>query len=298
MSKGFTIVGLGEALWDVFPNGPRFGGAPANFACHAAMLGADASLVSRVGDDELGARAVASLRACGVDVEHVGNGPFPTGTVQVELDAAGKPTFEIREDAAWDHLEWSYDKEVLAAWADAVCFGTLCQRGEESRQTIRRFLSFTRLDCLRVFDVNLRQPFYDREVILDSLQRATVLKLNDDELPIIASMLHLSGTEAESMAEIGRRYDLALVALTRGSRGALLLAGGTIRECAGLPVLVVDTVGAGDAFTAALTLGWLRGRDLEEIGRHACRVAAFVCSQAGATPTLPEELRNPAGVQG
>ena len=291
MAKRFTIVGLGEALWDEFPDGPRFGGAPANFACHAAMLGADASLVSRVGDDDLGARAVAALRACGVDASHVGTGPFPTGTVRVELDPAGKPTFTIREGVAWDRLAWSDDLEALAARADAVCFGTLGQRSTESRETIRRFLTATGPNGVRLFDVNLRPPFYDRQVVLDSLNLANALKLNDDELPIVASMLGLSGTEAGLMAELARRYRLPLVALTRGARGAMLLARGTFYECAALPVKVVDTVGAGDAFTAALTLGWLRGDDLGDVGRRACRVAEFVCSQAGATPTLTGATR-------
>ena len=291
MSEHFTIVGLGEALWDEFPDGPRFGGAPANFACHAAMLGADASLLSRVGDDDLGARAVAALRACGVDTSHVGTGPFPTGTVRVELDAAGKPTFAIRENVAWDHLAWADDLGALATRADAVCFGSLGQRSTESRDTIRRYLGATGSDCLRLFDANLRPPFYDRQVILDSLGLANALKLNDDELPIVAAMLGLSGNEAEMMAELARRFGLALVALTRGARGAVLLAGGVFHECTSLPVAVVDTVGAGDAFTAALTVGWLRGDDLGEVGRRACRVAEFVCSQAGATPTLPEALR-------
>jgi fructokinase len=292
MGERFTVVGLGEVLWDVFPDGPRFGGAPANFACHAAMLGADAAMVSRVGADELGEQAVASLRGHGVDTQHVGcGGDHPTGTVRVELDAAGKPRFAIAEGVAWDDIPWSDDLATLAARADAACFGTLGQRSEASRRTIRRFLEATGPRCLRIFDVNLRPPFDDRQIVLDSLRLADALKLNDEELPIVAAMCGVGGVGLEAMAGLRARYGLRLVALTRGEHGAVLLAGGAASECAAAPVRVQDTVGAGDSFTAAMALGWLRGRDPDAICRHACRVAAFVCSQAGATPTLPDELR-------
>jgi fructokinase len=292
MGERSTIVGLGEVLWDVFPEGPRFGGAPANFACHAAMLGAEAVMVSQVGDDELGQRAIASLRGHGVNTDHIGrSGDSPTGTVQVELDEAGKPRFEIRERVAWDSIPWSDDLEALAARADAVCFGTLAQRGETSRRTIRRFLEATGPDCLRIFDVNLRQQFYDPHVVLDSLRLADALKLNDEELPLVASMCGVAGDDLDVMAELRERYGLRLLALTRGAHGAVLLSGAAASQCQGPPVQVKDTVGAGDSFTAAMVFGWLQGRDLDAICRHACRVAAFVCSQPGATPPLPDDLR-------
>ena len=292
MDARFKVVGLGEVLWDVFPEGPRFGGAPANFACHAAMLGAEAFVVSRVGDDELGDRALASLRGHGVDAEFVArDANRPTGTVRVEVDKVGKPRFDIGADVAWDHVAWSDALATLAGRADAVSFGTLGQRGEQSRQTIRRFLAATRLECLRIFDINLRQQFYDQQLVLDSMALANALKLNDDELSIVAPMLGVAGPERDALATLRERFGLNLVALTRGEHGAVLVSASAISECEGTPTAVKDTVGAGDSFTAALTLGWLQGRDLDTIVRHACRVASFVCSQAGATPPLPEELR-------
>jgi fructokinase len=292
MRKRFTVVGLGEVLWDVFPDGPRFGGAPANFACHAAMLGADAFMVSQVGTDELGDRAIVELSEHGVHTDAMGRtADSPTGTVQVALDAAGKPTFTIADNVAWDAIPWSFALASLAGRADAVCFGTLAQRHEASRQTIRQFLNGTGPECLRIFDVNLRPPFFDAEIVRVSLPLANVLKLNDEELPIIAAMLNVTGNEIELLTEIRSRYLLRLVALTKGARGAMLLSDAGTWEGAAPPVQVRDTVGAGDAFTAAMTMGLLRGDDLETIGRHACEVAAFVCTQAGAVPQLPDSLR-------
>ncbi len=292
MGERFTVVGLGEVLWDMLPGGAQFGGAPANFACHAAMLGADTYVVSQVGDDELGEEAIAALSRNGVETQHVVRSrEYPTGTVQVELDETGSPRFEIAEDVAWDHVPWSADLEDLARRADAVCFGTLAQRGETSRRTIRRLLASTGPDCLRILDVNLRRPFYDGLVVLDSLLLADALKLNEEELPIVASMCGLTGTGQDALEELRDRYDLRLVALTRGARGARLLGRERTADCAGEPVVVKDTVGAGDAFTAAMALGWLSGLDLDAVCRHACRVAEFVSTQAGATPPLPESLR-------
>jgi fructokinase len=293
MNEPFTVVGLGEVLWDVFPDGPRFGGAPANFACHAAMLGAGAFMVSRVGKDELGDRAIAALRGHGVNADHVAAGPdFPTGFVRVELDAAGKPIFEITEGVAWDHIPWSDQLGNLAARADAVCFGTLCQRGETSRRTIRRFVEATRPECLRIFDVNLRQHHYNATVVLESLGLAGAVKLNDEELPVVSAICGLEGTEREILEALRDRFNLRLAALTRGPKGAKLLTRSANADCLGFPVEVKDTVGAGDAFTAAMAMGWLRGRNLDTIVRHACGVASFVCSQPGATPAIPAELRS------
>ncbi|MBI3866263.1 MAG: carbohydrate kinase [Planctomycetia bacterium] len=293
MQRERPIVAIGEILWDVFPDGPRFGGAPANFACHAAGLGAQAAIVSAVGDDDLGRGALHELAQRLVNVECVQIQPSrPTGTVQVMLDGAGKASFEFRSDIAWDDLTWGEPLELLARRAAAVCFGTLAQRCTASRATIQRFVRQTPPGCLRVFDVNLRAPFYDTEVIRESLELANVFKLNDDELPIVAGMFGLRGSERELVAGLGREGGLELVAVTRGPRGALLWSKtGEFSDEPGVPCVVKDTVGAGDSFTAALTIGLLQKRSLHEINRHACRVASYVCSQAGAAPRLPAELQ-------
>jgi fructokinase len=291
MKNEFTIVGLGELLWDLFPDGPRFGGAPVNFACHAAALGANVHVVTSVGNDELGREALDALHSHGVYADAIAIcSDAPTGTVQVDVDAAGKATFAFAPDVAWDHLQWSEGLARLAAACDAVCFGTLAQRSAESRRTIQRFVGATRAQAWRVFDINLRPPFYTEEAIRESLALANVLKLNDDELPILAAKCGAAGTDTEVLAQLAGRFDLKLVALTRGPKGAVLMRGGEITEAPGLPVTVKDTVGAGDAFTAALVLGLVRNDPLDQINRRACAIAAYVCSQAGATPALSDEL--------
>jgi fructokinase len=292
MKDRSLIVGLGEVLWDVFPDEARFGGAPANFASHAAMLGAEAYIVSQVGDDELGRKAIAALAQHGVITDFVATSrKHPTGTVQVDLDSAGHPRYTIACDVAWDFIGWSEQLESLAARADAVCFGTLAQRSETSRATIRRFAAATQRDCLRLFDVNLRQNFYSDDIVRTSFEIANGVKLNDEELEKISAICGLRGNEREQLTQLLERYNLDLVALTKGAGGATLFDARSFAECASEKVTVKDTVGAGDAFAAAVALGWLRRANLGEICQHACRVAAFVCSQAGAVPSLPEERR-------
>ena len=286
------IVGLGEVLWDVFPAAAHFGGAPANFACHAAGLGAESWMVSAVGQDDFGDRALAALRERGVECEHVHrDAAHATGRVLVSLDAAGIASYEFAANTAWDHLGWSEELGLLAARSDAVCFGTLGQRSPVSRETIRRFVEATPQTALRIFDVNLRQRFYDTETIRASLQIANALKLNDQELPIVGVLCGLHAvTSREMLIELAITFDLRLTALTRGPHGSLLLAGSEEDECPAPPTTVVDTVGAGDAFTATLVSGFLRGLPLSTINRHANAVASYVCSQNGATPPLPTEL--------
>jgi fructokinase len=288
----WTIVGLGEILWDVFPDGPRFGGAPANFACHSAALGAHAHMASAVGADDLGDRAVATLQRHAVTTECVQPlADFPTGSVQVQVDADGKPRYEFGKDDAWDHLTWSDALADLAARSDAICFGTLGQRHQASRRTIQRFVGATSTSSWRIFDINLRPPFYDEAVIEQSLALANVLKLNDEELAILTPLYGLMGSPANRISQLAEQHDLRLVALTLGSQGALLVRESEVSECSGAEVRVRDTVGAGDAFTAAMTLGILHKGNLDTINRHACRVAEFVCTQPGATPILPDQLR-------
>lgn len=292
MNEQPIVVGLGEVLWDVFPDGAHFGGAPANFACHAAGLGAKAWMVSSVGTDELGDRAVETLQSRGVECRHVARDPVhATGRVLVTLNAAGQASYEFASDTAWDHLPWSDSLESVAASCNAICFGTLGQRSPESRETIRRFVRATPQSALRVFDVNLRQRFFDRETIEESLKIASVLKLNDEELPVVAELCGVGAKgDREILRELISRYHLRLAALTRGPAGSLLMAGDAEDERPAPPATVVDTVGAGDSFTATLVADFLRGLPLDVVNAHANVVAAFVCSQKGATPKLPPDL--------
>jgi fructokinase len=297
MSQRPTIVGLGEILWDIFPDGPRFGGAPANFACAAAELAQDridVFMASSVGSDDLGPRAMAALTQHGVDTRCVVMQDRPTGQVRVELDDQNHASYVFAPDTAWDNLGWSTDWQWLADRADAVCFGTLAQRSATSRQAIQRFVGTCPRECLRVLDINLRSPHWEAEVILESLKLANVLKLNDDELTILAEMLGLRGGERQRLNQLMERFALSAVVLTRGARGAVLLnAAGACSDLPGQPAVVIDTVGAGDSFTAATVIGLLDGLPLDKINRWAGRVAAFVCSQPGATPHFPASLCTP-----
>src|SRR5262245_53717284 len=226
MSTSFTIVGIGELLWDLFPDGPRFGGAPVNFACHAAALAGTAHVVTSVGTDALGREALDALQSRGVsDGGVIESRSHPTGTVQVAVDAAGKALFTFASDVAWDHLAWSPSLARLAASCDAVCFGTLGQGSHNSRETMLRFVRATRATALRIFDINLRPPFYSEDIIRQSLAMANVLKLNDDELPILASLCGASGSGAGLLIQLVRQFDLSVVALTRGPHGAILVRG-------------------------------------------------------------------------
>lgn len=288
------MVGIGEILWDVLPGGKQLGGAPANFAYHANALGANGAVVSRVGDDEPGREILSRLDALGLDRRHLSIDPtHPTGRVDVRVDSAGVPRYVIHEPVAWDFLAADTPLLDLAGRADAVCFGTLAQRSPVSRGAIDSFLGATRPHCLRVFDVNLRQSFYSKEIIEAGLGAADVLKLNDEELPVVSELLALGRTEAASIGELTRRYSLRLVALTRGGRGSLLTShDGRTSDHPGVAVQrIADTVGAGDAFTAALVMGLLAEVPLDRINDAANRLAAYVCTQPGATPAVPVEFR-------
>jgi fructokinase len=290
--SSIRIVAVGEVLWDLLPSGPKMGGAPANFACHARALGAESALVSRVGNDDLGREILRRLNAVGVSTATVGvDGRWPTGTVAVELAADGQPRFTINADAAWDHIA-ADAASVEAAWGcDAICFGTLAQRSPGSQHAIRSLVAAAPSEALRVLDLNFRPPFVDRPTVRASLDLANVLKLNDQEMPQLAEMLKLrSHSPAEQLAELGERCAVRLVALTRGAGGSLLWADGRLSDHPGFEVEVADAVGAGDAFTAAMVLNYLKGRDLDQINDRANRVAAYVCTQSGATPSLPAHL--------
>jgi fructokinase len=292
-----TVIGLGEILWDVFPEDARFGGAPANFACSVAELAGDridVFMASAVGRDDPGRRAIEALDARGVDASCVAQVEFPTGQVLVSLDAAGQASYRFAADAAWDHVEWFDELQQLAARADAVCFSTLGQRSEISRRTIQRFVQATPANSLRVLDINLRPPFWNEKILLQSLQLANVLKLNDRELSVLANLLRWRGADHELLRQLMEKFSLRLVALTRGAAGATLLnEAGERSDLPAQPTVVVDTVGAGDSFTAALVVGLLNGLPLATMNAWGIRVAAFVSSQLGATPHLPSYLRQP-----
>lgn len=289
--NSYTLVGLGEILWDMLPTGKQLGGAPANFAYHAQALGANGVVASCIGDDELGKEVLSWLGGLGLDCRYIAvDKAHPTGTVTVKLDEKGEPDFTIHENVAWDFIPLSADLLELAARTDAVCFGSLCQRLEVSRDTVRRFLQATKPDCLRVFDINIRQSFYNKDIVHAMLGLSNVLKLNDEELPIVAKLLYITGCQSDILSQLTQRYKLRLIALTRGAGGSRLYAQEQDSSHPGFAAQVADTVGAGDSFTAMMTLGLLRGEDLDKTNKDANRVASYVCSQSGATPELPADL--------
>lgn len=286
MTKQFTVAGLGELLWDFLPAGKQLGGAPANVAYHAHVLGDRGMVLSKVGADALGEEALRLLRTHGVDVSHVQrDASSPTGTVSVSLDHQGHPNFIITRDVAWDRMEYSDAWKTVAASVDAVCFGTLAQRSPESREAIRSFVRATTDDCLVVFDVNLRQFFYSADVIRTSLELADVCKLNEQELPTVAAILGLQVTNAaETARRIVETFDLRCMAVTRGENGSVLVSEDDMAEHPGFRVSVRDTVGAGDAFTAGLIHALLRGMSLADASQVAAERGAWVASSAGAMP--------------
>ena len=290
----FKLVGIGEVLWDLLPAGRQLGGAPANFTYHARALGADARIISRIGHDDLGREALERLTKLGVPTDCIEVDPtLPTGTVGVEVAADGQPQFTIHEHVAWDALSGEPASRLAVAAADAICFGTLAQRNEPSRSSIISLVAAAPPHALRILDVNLRQNYFSSRLIDESLAFTDVLKLNETELPQLATMFDLTGDERSQIRQLAERNLLRVVAYTRGGRGSLLFAEGRWSEHPGFPTKVADTIGAGDSFTAAMTLGLLAGWPLDEIHLRASEVAAYVCSQPGATPVLPERLRAP-----
>ncbi len=281
------VVGLGEVLWDILPERTCLGGAPANFAYITTLMGDHGIVASRVGEDSRGLEALRRMEELGVDIDHVQTDRHRgTGTVNVELDDKGMPRFEIAEPVAWDSLDWTLDWERLAENADAVCFGSLAQRSEESRKTIRQFLRATSPRTVKVFDVNLRQSYYSQEVLADSMRLADIVKLNDDELPKIMSLAKfLHKDELSSARLLLSAYDLTLVCVTRGDRGSLLVRDGDSSEHRGFRVKVADTVGSGDAFAAGLLHEYLHGASLDLMNEVANLVGAWVASEVGAMPT-------------
>jgi fructokinase len=292
-----TIVGLGEALWDLLPSGKQLGGAPLNVACHADQLlrqrGGRGVVASRVGNDELGLEVVSRLTDRGMTTEFVERDQIhPTSTVRVELKD-GQPTYTFADDIAWDYLEFTPTWHELASNCAAVCFGTLAQRSHASRQTIWQFLDAAS-QAIRLFDVNLRQGFYDGESISEGCRRATVVKLNEEELPVVARELALTdGTRESQLRQLREKFDLDAVVYTRESRGTLLVLTGEIIDPAPVSYPAApdaDAVGAGDACAAGILVGYSLGWSPAQTVELANRLGAYVTSQSGATPVLPVEI--------
>ncbi len=281
------VVGLGEVLWDILPGHTCLGGAPANFAYITTLMGDQGIVASRVGEDSRGVEALRRMEEVGLNIDLVQTDPsHPTGTVNVEIDGNGQARFDIAHPVAWDFLEWTPTWQTLAQDADAICFGSLAQRSNDSRATIQNFLRATSPETLRVFDVNLRQHYYSQEVLGESMRLADIVKLNDEELPKVMSLGGLPHKDEKSSAQkLMDAYDLKLVCITRGGRGSLLVRGRDVSEHAGFRVSVADTVGSGDAFTAGLVHEYLHGASLTLMNEVANLVGAWVASEVGAMPT-------------
>lgn len=286
-----VVVGMGEALWDVLPEGKKIGGAPANFAYHVSQFGLPSCVVSAVGDDALGDEILENLTSKGLKqlIEKV---PYPTGTVQVEIDQAGVPQYEIKENVAWDNIPWTTSLETLAKKTKAVCFGSLAQRNVVSRETINRFLDTMPRDedTLAVFDVNLRQGFYNKEILCKSMEHCNILKINDEELVTVSRMFGYPGIDLQDKCWILLgKYNLKMLILTCGINGSYVFTPGNVSFLPTPRVEVADTVGAGDSFTAAFISCVLKGMPVAEAHRRAVATSAFVCTCNGAMPVLPDE---------
>ena len=284
------IVGLGEALWDCLPEGRKLGGAPANFAYHTGQFGYDSLAISAVGNDVLGKETLDEFGKKGVKYL-MPEVDYQTGTVQVELDSEGIPTYDIKEGVAWDNIPFTPEIEEAAKNCRAVCFGSLAQRSSVSRQTIQKFLEATPKDCLKIFDINLRQNFYTKEIIINSLQHANILKINDEELVLIGRLFGYPGLDIENKCWLLLgKYNLDMLVLTCGVNGSYVFAP-NLKSFQETPsVEVADTVGAGDSFTGAFTSAILAGMPLPDAHKLAVDVSAYVCTQNGAMPKLPKEL--------
>jgi fructokinase len=295
-----VVIGIGELLWDLLPAGKELGGAPANFAYISSLLGNRAVVVSRVGNDELGREAIGRLRSLNIETANVQiDHAHATGTVDVTVDANGLPDFRIAGNAAWDFLEWNDSLRQLAVKSDIVCFGSLAQRQEPSRSTIHHFLRATRESCLRIFDVNLRQSYYDAIALRTGMALATVVKVNDEELPVVLQSCGLptSNDDVSDAELLLEHFGMELVCVTRGQKGSLLLAKDKRSEHPGFRVQVADTIGAGDAFTATMAHFYRAGQSFEVINDAANRLASWVASQAGATPLAsPEQIAQLLGM--
>ena len=285
------VIGMGESLWDVLPSGKKIGGAPANFAFHVSQFGLTSCVVSAIGDDALGNEIIENFTSKGLN-QYIEKVPYPTGTVQVEIDQAGIPQYDIKENVAWDNIPYSPQLEAIAKKTKAVCFGSLAQRNIVSRTTINKFLDAMPQndDTLTVFDVNLRQGFYNKEILCNSMQKCNILKINDEELVTISRMFGYPGIDLQDKCWILLgKYNLKMLILTCGINGSYVFTPGNISFYPTPKVEVADTVGASDSFTAAFIASILKGKEIPEAHRIAVETSAFVCTKKGAMPILPEE---------
>ncbi|MBF0199296.1 MAG: carbohydrate kinase [Planctomycetes bacterium] len=289
------FAGIGELLWDMdVKSGTRhLGGAPGNVAVHCHSHGAESHVISKLGNDPLGNEAEENIREHGVNTEFLQKtDDFPTGVVEIKVGERGIPEYEIKENAAWDHISYSPEINAFAGDLDAVCFGSLAQRHEHSRASIQSFLKATPPSCLKVFDINLRLNYYTEETILQSLELANALKINDEELPIVASISGLRGSDEDVLRSLFEMYSLRLGILTYGPKGAFLMDENDSNfSPAGFAPHIESTVGAGDSYTATTIMDFLNGKSLSEINKHANDVASYVCTKKSATPSLPDELK-------
>lgn len=289
---GKYIVGMGEALWDCLPDGRKIGGAPANFAYHVGQFGFESLAVSAIGDDELGREIVDKFNQRNLNFR-LDTVAYPTGTVQVTLDEKGIPCYEIKENVAWDNIPYSAELEEIARDCRAVCFGSLAQRSEVSRNTINSFLDAMPdgEDTYKIFDINLRQHFYCKETIVNSLNKCNVLKINDEELVVVSEMFGMKGlSDEQACMKILTEYNLRMLILTCGTNGSYVFTADDMSFHPTPKVEVADTVGAGDSFTGSFVASILKGKTIQEAHKRAVEVSAFVCTQNGAMPRLPEEL--------
>lgn len=285
------VVGMGEALWDVLPEGKKIGGAPANFAYHVSQFGLPSCVVSAIGDDALGKEIIENFTSKGLD-QLIAEVPYPTGTVQVEIDQTGIPLYDIKENVAWDNIPYTEHLDALAKRTKAVCFGSLAQRNVVSRNTINHFLDTMPKDddSLIVFDVNLRQGFYNKEILCKSMQNCNILKINDEELITVSRMFGYPGIDLQDKCWILLgKYNLKMLILTCGINGSYVFTPGNVSFQPTPKVEVADTVGAGDSFTAAFIASILKGKSVAEAHSIAVKTSAFVCTQKGAMPILPPE---------
>lgn len=285
------VVGMGEALWDVLPEGKKIGGAPANFAYHVSQFGLPSCVVSAIGDDALGKEIIENFTSKGLD-QLIAEVPYPTGTVQVEIDQTGIPLYDIKENVAWDNIPYTEHLDALAKRTKAVCFGSLAQRNVVSRETINHFLDTMPKDddSLIVFDVNLRQGFYNKEILCKSMQNCNILKINDEELITMSRMFGYPGIDLQDKCWILLgKYNLKMLILTCGINGSYVFTPGNVSFQPTPKVEVADTVGAGDSFTAAFIASILKGKSVTEAHTIAVKTSAYVCTQKGAMPILPPE---------